>query len=258
MGIVTPTNKEVIKFSGLHLYHSGISNCSMRVRMTLEEKSLPWVSHHLDITKKEHITPEYFGINPNGVVPTLVHDGIVIIESDDIIDYLDKTFPEPPLRDRSVDGGQQMYHWMKKAVEIHVKAVKTHIYEKKVRGKMAQRSAEAEKYRNLQKNEELLEFHQKSTQGEFLHKELADAERILHECFAEINEVLGDREWIAGERFTLADITWLPLHFTLEVMADFPFHLYPNVEAWAARIATRRSFQKAVLDWWPDSSGYAS
>ena len=132
MGIVTPTNKAVTKFKGLHLYHSGISNCSMRVCMTLEEKKLSWVSHHLDLVKKEHITPEYFGINPNGVVPTLVHDGVVIIESDDIIDYLDKTFPEPPLRDLSVEGGQEMYHWMKKAVEIHVKAVKTYIYDKKV------------------------------------------------------------------------------------------------------------------------------
>ncbi len=257
MGIVTPSNKEVTKLKGLHLYHSGISNCAMRVRMTLEEKNLSWASHHLDLLKKEHITPEYFGINPNGVVPTLVHDGVVIIESDDIIDYLDKTFPNPPLRDLSVDGGQQMYHWMKKAIEIHVKAVKTHIYDKKMRGKMAQSLAEEKKYRTLQTNEELLEFHRKSTQGGFSEKELADAERTLHECFAEINEVLCDREWIAGERFTLADITWLPLQFTLEVIADFPFNLYPNVEAWAVRIAARPSFQKAVLDWWPDSIGKA-
>ena len=55
MAIVTPTNKEVLDFEGLHLYHASYSNCSMRVRMTLEEKGLPWVSHHLDLTKGEHI-----------------------------------------------------------------------------------------------------------------------------------------------------------------------------------------------------------
>ncbi len=85
MGIITPKNTEVLDFKGLHLYHAGISNCAMRVRVTLEEKDLPWTSHHLDILNKEHQTPEYFGINPNGVVPTLVDDGVVIIESDDII-----------------------------------------------------------------------------------------------------------------------------------------------------------------------------
>ena len=44
MAIVTPTNKEVLDFEGLHLYHASYSNCSMRVRMTLEEKGLPWVA----------------------------------------------------------------------------------------------------------------------------------------------------------------------------------------------------------------------
>jgi glutathione S-transferase len=88
MPVVTPSNEEVLGYRGLHLFHSGVSNCSMRVRMVLEEKSLDWESHHLNILQKEHITPEYFGINPNGLVPTLVHDGVVIIESDDIIDYI--------------------------------------------------------------------------------------------------------------------------------------------------------------------------
>ena len=79
MPIVEPTNLTVKDLEGLHVYHSGVSNCSMRVCMTLEEKGLPWTSHHLNILRKEHITPEYFGINPNGLVPTLVHDGKVML-----------------------------------------------------------------------------------------------------------------------------------------------------------------------------------
>ena len=89
MAVIEPKNKTVKDFEGLHLYHGNISNCSMRVRMTLEEKELNWVSHHIDLKKKENITDEYFGINPNGLVPTLIHDGVVHIESNDIIDYLD-------------------------------------------------------------------------------------------------------------------------------------------------------------------------
>ena len=40
MAVIIPTNKSVESFEGLHLYHGGISNCSMRVRMTLIEKGL--------------------------------------------------------------------------------------------------------------------------------------------------------------------------------------------------------------------------
>ena len=93
MGVITPTNKEVVDFKGLHLFHAGVSNCSMRVRLTLEEKKLPWTSHHVDLFKKENLTAEYFGINPKGLVPVLVDDGVVITESDDIIDHLDQKFP---------------------------------------------------------------------------------------------------------------------------------------------------------------------
>lgn len=70
--IVTPTNKSVTALDGMHLFHADISNCSMRVRMVLAEKELPWTSHHLDLRKKETVTPEYFGIHPKGLVPTLV------------------------------------------------------------------------------------------------------------------------------------------------------------------------------------------
>jgi glutathione S-transferase len=74
-----------------------------------EEKKQPWVSQHFDLPKKEHINPDYFGINPNDVVPTLIHDGVVIIESDDIINYIDQTFSEDPLRPTSKEALENMY-----------------------------------------------------------------------------------------------------------------------------------------------------
>ncbi|MYA89228.1 MAG: hypothetical protein F4X97_12415 [Boseongicola sp. SB0662_bin_57] len=104
MAIVAPINKSVEKFEGIHLYHGDISNCSMRVRMTLIEKGLDWTSHHLDLRNEENISEDHFGINPNGLVPTLVHDGVVHIESNDIIDRLDRAFPEPSLRASGHEG----------------------------------------------------------------------------------------------------------------------------------------------------------
>ena len=185
MGVVTPTNESVLELTGLHLYHSGVSNCSMRVRIALEEKGLPWTSHHLNILKKEHITPEYFGINPNGLVPTLVHDGKVIIESDDIIEYIDETFPEPSLRPPEGPARELMNDWLHRATAIHVTAVKTHIYEKRIRGKMAHSAEEHARYEELQSNESLLEFHRKSNSDSFTQKELDGARAVLDQAFAE-------------------------------------------------------------------------
>ena len=250
MGVVTPTNKEVLGFEGLHLYHSGLSNCSMRVRMALEEKGLSWTSHHLDITKKEHVTPEYFGINPNGVVPTLVHDGVVIIESDDIIDHIDKTFPEPPLRPTSEEELEKMYWWMRSAVQIHVKAVKTFIYFHKMQGKMKQTDEQKQQYEKLQKNEELVAFHKHSSGEGFSAEEAKAAELILDRFFEEADQVLKGQQWLVGDNFSLADITWVPSHFTL-AGAGYGFDRYPAVQAWAERLRERDSFQKGVLKWCP-------
>ena len=85
MALYDSPSSEAQGLEGLHLYHFVLSNCSQRVRFALEEKGLDWESHHVDIPSNAHLTPAYQQINPNAVVPTLVHDGQVILESNDII-----------------------------------------------------------------------------------------------------------------------------------------------------------------------------
>ena len=257
MSFITPTNESVLELKGLHLYHSGVSNCSMRVRMTLEEKQLSWTSHHLNILRKEHITPEYFGINPNGLVPTLVHDGKVIIESDDIIDYLDDEFPDPPLKPADGKGRDEMYHWLRRATAIHLDAVKPYVYSKRVGKRMAHSQAEDEKYRSLQTNPDLLEFHRKSTNEGFSDEEIKTAKSVLDGCFGEMDVILGEQEWLAGNEFSLADIAWIPLQFTLERLAGYEFEALRNVANWTRRLIARNSCQSGVVQWWPPELGRA-
>ena len=78
----------------LELYHDWRSFCSIKVRLCLAEKELDWTSRHIDLMALEHTTPEYLKINPNGVVPTLVHNGIPIHESTLINEYLEEVFPD--------------------------------------------------------------------------------------------------------------------------------------------------------------------
>ena len=81
----------------LLLYDFGNSVCCQKVRITLRAKGLDWEAVRVDLFKAEQYDPEYLKLNPKGVVPTLVHDGTPVIESTLICEYLDDTFPDPPL-----------------------------------------------------------------------------------------------------------------------------------------------------------------
>jgi len=249
MGIIATEKHEVKAFKGLHLYHGDISNCSMRVRMALEEKQLPWVSHHLDLKKNETRTPAYFAINPYGLVPALVHDGVLMIESDDIIEYLDDTFAQHPLRPADQAGRDEVHRLLKLATGIHIKAVKVTIYTNKMRGVFKHSSQDSEEYARLQKDPTLIEFHRKSGSAEgFSPQEVENAASILRDCFGQLEKALSQHRWLVGDTFSLADITWVPLHFTL-TGANFSFEPYPRVRAWAEALRERPSFQSGVLKW---------
>jgi glutathione S-transferase len=76
------------------LYNAPQSTCSQRVRFVLNAKAQPFAEHKLDLLEGDQLKPDYLALNPNGVVPTLVHDGNVVIDSSVIVEYLDEVMPE--------------------------------------------------------------------------------------------------------------------------------------------------------------------
>ena len=77
----------------LTLYHYWDSTCSMKVRFALAEKGLDYDGVFVDLLKFEQLQDAYLQINPNGVAPSLVHDGQSIVESTVINEYLEEVFP---------------------------------------------------------------------------------------------------------------------------------------------------------------------
>ena len=77
------------------LYNAPQSTCSQRVRFVLNAKALPFEEKKLDLLAGDQLKPDYFALNPNGVVPTLDHDGTIVIDFAVIIEYLDEVVPEP-------------------------------------------------------------------------------------------------------------------------------------------------------------------
>ena len=80
----------------LELYHSINSVCAQKVRIALTEKGQE-AKDHIMTLRGDQFEPAYLKLNPNGVVPTLIHDGEPITESSLILYYIDDAFPEPPL-----------------------------------------------------------------------------------------------------------------------------------------------------------------
>ncbi|MET0879564.1 MAG: glutathione S-transferase N-terminal domain-containing protein, partial [Tardiphaga sp.] len=75
------------------LYNAPQSTCSQRVRFVLNAKSLAFDEVKLDLLAGDQLKPDYLRLNPNGVVPTLDHDGAIVTDSTVITEYLDEVVP---------------------------------------------------------------------------------------------------------------------------------------------------------------------
>src|SRR5258708_19288061 len=109
----------------LVLYDGPKSTGSQRVRFTLHEKTLVFSELKLDLFSGDQLRPEYLKINPNGVVPSLVHEGRVIIDSAVIIEYLNEVFPEPtPLVPQDAVARAAMRSFIRYTDEVPTPAVR--------------------------------------------------------------------------------------------------------------------------------------
>ena len=106
----------------LELYNFPMSTCSQKVRIVLAEKGLEWKDHR--IVSGEHLKPEYLALNPNGVVPTLVHDGVPIIDSSVICEYLDEICPQNSTTPPDAMGRAKMRAWLRYIEEVPTPAVR--------------------------------------------------------------------------------------------------------------------------------------
>ena len=75
------------------LYNAPQSTCSQRVRFVLNAKNLAFAEVKLNLLEGDQLKPDYLKLNPNGVVPTLDHDGAIVTDSTVITEYLDEVSP---------------------------------------------------------------------------------------------------------------------------------------------------------------------
>lgn len=241
-------NESVRHLTGLHLYHDPLSSCAMRVRMVLAEKGLPWTSHVIDLSKMEHATPEYQSINPNGLVPTLVHDGRTYIESIDIIQYLEEVAPRPSLIPVNPKDLAEFRTLLATADQAQV-ALKTLTHEFLFRGSGRYVGEEDQKkFATAHRNAWLVDFKRSFAKRDAKWQgKVAAALVEMSGHFRELDKTLAANHWLVNDSFTLADVAWTPNVHRMSLM-EWPMAPYPHLSRWYAQLQKRPSFQQAVRD----------
>ena len=237
----------------IELYHFGLSTCSQKVRLVLAEKGLDFSSHEVDLMAGGQHDPDYVKLNPRHVVPTLVHDRRVLVESSLIIKYLDDAYPQPPLRPADAFGRYEVDHWIKRVDESLHPAAPIVTFALGPRRAVLQQSEERREALLSQIPDPLERSARRSVIEQGVRApELAGALTVFVETLDRMERELADRSWLSGEDFGLADASLLPYVLRLEHLAMDPLldaSVRPQLAGWLARVKERPSYARAVEGW---------
>jgi glutathione S-transferase len=204
------------KLTGMKL-HQGDGPNSYRVRIFLAEKGIEVPMVRVDFDKMEHRSPEFLELNSLGQIPVLeLDDGTVITESVAICRYFEALQPTPPLFGASAVEQGKVEMWNRR-VEIEIFGTI---------GNVALHTLEFFKHR-------LTQFPVfAETQRELLPHKWAWLDR----------EMADGRPFIAGDSFSVADITGMTVSWLGEVFGMPVPEGLPNVGPWHERVRARPSW----------------
>jgi len=239
----------------LELHHNAASSCSQKVRLVLAEKGLDYESHVVDLLAGAQHDAAYVKLNPNHVVPTLVHDGNVLIESSLIDEYLEEVFPEVPLRPTGAAERHAIRLWVKQIDEKVHPAAGVLTYAIGPRKMVLQQPPEVRE-RTIAEIPDAERRAQRRSVIEHGVKapEFAGALQRFIGLLDRIEALVPAGGWLSGDRFGLADVAALPYVLRLHHLAMTPLleaSVRPGVADWFARAQARPSFETAVGAWLP-------
>jgi glutathione S-transferase len=228
------------------LYNAPQSTCSQRVRFVLNAKNTPFEEHKLDLFSGDQLKPEYLAINPNGVVPSIVHDGRTVIDSAVIMEYLDEVVPdiraftpEDPVE------RAKMRSMLRYIDEVPAPAIRVPSYNLAFLPHF--QSMSEEDFLALANSKPLRkEFLLKMGRTGFPEEEMASAMDRLARTVARMDSWIAESggPFFLGETISLADISLMPV---IVRMDDINLHgLWadrPAIAAWFDAIRAHPAFQ---------------
>ena len=236
----------------LELYDFPNSICAQKVRMTLFEKGLECQKHDVNLFKSAQYDPAYLKLNPKGYVPTLVHDGKAIRESNLICEYLDEVFPDPPLGPADPAARASMRLWGKAVDEGLFEAAAVLSFSAMFRERMKQQTEEQrqQRYRNVgdpARRDRYKSTFEDGVASPYVYRGIAAFEI----AFKNMDAALADgNDWLVANMFSLAEINVVPMVARLEYLAMLDVWLAdrPVVRAWWQRVQDRPCYRAEITN----------
>jgi glutathione S-transferase len=200
----------------MKLYDGGRAPNPRRVKIFLAEKGLNVPVEQVDLGQMAHKSPEFTAINPLQRVPALkLDDGTIITESIAICRYFESLHPEPPLFGQGAKDSAIVEMWQRR-VEFHLLAQVAHVF------------------RNSHPAMKEMEVPQVPAWAD------ANKPRVM-DFLALLDRELKDRRFVAGDRYTVADITGLVgIDFMKPAKLAVPDTL-ASLKRWHAEVSARPS-----------------
>ena len=246
--------RDVLGWKGVHLFHFHGSSCSQKTRIVLNLKRVEWEAHPIDLPRGENLSARFLGINPRGLVPTLVVDGEVHIESNDIVTLLDRRFPAPRLipEGREADMAGLLRH----EDDLHhdLRTISFRFTQPRPR---APKSAEALADYRAGGSGTVLGDRDPDKAAEIAYWERIARDGITDEAirasaarfrrsFEELDRLLGAAPYILGAQMTMADIAWFIYVNRLDLCGYPVERLHPDLFAWFRPLRERPEFAREV------------
>jgi glutathione S-transferase len=229
----------------LELYGAPQSTCSQRVRFVLNAKGLSFEEHRFDLFSGDQLKPEYLKLNPNGLVPTLVHDGVPVIESSVIMEYLEEVFPDG----RTFVPADPLSRARMRALirfidEMPTPAVRVPSYNLAFLPHFQSMSEEA--FQALADSKPLRrEFLLKMGRTGFSEADMDEALDRLRRSVARMDDAIRSSggPWLLGETITLADVEIMPVIVRLaDIGLDHFWAERPAIATWLEAIRDDPAF----------------
>jgi glutathione S-transferase len=234
-----------MKYMAFTLYNAPQSTCSQRVRFVLNAKGLPFDEVKLDLLAGDQLKPEYLKLNPNGVVPTLDHDGDIIIDSSVIIEYLDEVFPQPTFTPTSPVARAHMRALMRFIDEMPAAAVRVPTFNLAFLPRFAAMSEEEfiafAESKPLRK-----EFMLAMGRKGFPDKEMNASLDRMRRTYERMDETIAGSggPWLLGRDPTLADVALMPAIVRMaDLGLDTMWQGMPRVARWYDQVREHPAFK---------------
>lgn len=233
----------------LELYHAEPAANSLKTLIAIKEKGVPFTSHFVNLHKFEQHEPQFVKVNPNGQVPALVHDGKVITESTVINEYIDEVFEGPALRPADPYWRARMRIWTKFVDEYFCPAlsfIAWHHMIRNITDQLTPQELEA-KIARIPLKEQQDKWRTSAKQG-YTKEQLDDWGRQVRTSIARMEAQLRETKWLAGEAFSLADVSCYAMASGMPRMSPGLVNSKdtPRLMAWHERMSARAGVRAAL------------